>query len=585
MAKETEHPIETLVSQAGQNTTVSRRQFLGLSAAALGAMTLTQGCGSSGGSSSSEQPPNILFILTDNQPTWMLGCYGSKTVKTPHIDKLAAEGVRFTRTFACNGMCSPTRASLMTGLLPSQHGIFDAFDDSDPRLDSTSSKYQPDWCAVQEFRTLPLTLANRGYQTAMIGKYHLGQPRHVMPGFQSWVTFPYGHTLDFWNNTIIENSNGQIREFELNNQHIVQYFATRGAEYIKNYTGDKPFYLQLNFDGPYLLPPTNLGKDNNRFYADYVNSDFPDWPKITSIDELDYGITKFTRYPDDPNNLPVHLAYQIIQMSMDPASKANTASQNAMVDYGVGIVMQALKDAGLDKNTLVIFATDQADYYGQHGLFAHTTETTPSRLYDSLMNIPFIMRQPGTLPANQVCDLMIGQYDIMPTLLDLAGHGDVTVANTPGKSFAPCLKNPIASWGDAVFFEQEDTRGIRTTRYAYWKRPEKVTEGVSAYNTQHGIDPAKQPTDCCLLYDILADKDQNTNLAKLPEYAQVVAELDQRLTGFFDRYADPGYDLWKNGKTKSYTQRIQMLNASLGYKMDGDLAQKPMFVDPVTTTS
>jgi arylsulfatase A-like enzyme len=540
---------ELFLLQAAMNSEISRRGFLGWSAAAIGALALVPGCG--GTSNSTSGPPNILFILSDNQPASMLGCYGNPDIKTPHVDRLATEGVRFTRAFACNGLCSPTRASLMTGLIPSQHGIHDWIDDA------ALIGWPDDWCAVREFRTLPLTLANRGYQTALIGKYHMGQPRHPMVGFQNWVTFPYGHTINFWNNTIFDNG----REYPLVGKHIVEFFAEKGAEYIQKYTGEKPFYLQLNFDGPYLLPPTNLGRDCNRFYLDYYGKDFKTWwpqCEFSKIFEDEIG-----GRPDDPNNQELHMLYMLKQMHLDPESMANTASQNAVVDYGVGLVMDALKERGVDENTLVIYSTDQADFYNQHGLYGHTNYTIPSSLYDCVLNVPLIMRQPGTIYPNQVSDLMVGQYDMMPTILDHAGFGNVTIDNTPGHSFAPHLKGqPLANWRDDVYFEQEESRGIRTPRFAYWKHLQKE------------FGPA-------LLYDVESDPGQDQNLFGQPRYEGIVNELDQKLAAFFDRYADPKYDLWKGGKTKSFTGRTDIVNKlfHVGWALDPTI--RPPFSEAV----
>jgi arylsulfatase A-like enzyme len=438
----------------------------------------------------------------------------------------------------------------MTGLIPSQHGIHDWIDDNA----LTVAGWPEDWCAVREFRTLPLTLSNRGYQTALIGKYHMGQPRHPMPGFQDWITFPYGHTISFWDNTIIEKGKD---DFHLQDKHIVEYFAERGAEYIQKYTGDKPFYLQLNFDGPYLLPPTNLGPDKNRFYNDYVGKDFKTWwPQSAFSPELEKLIGG---RPDDPNNPELHMLYMLKKMHLDPASMANTASQNAVVDYAVGMVMDALKKAGLDENTLVIYSTDQADFYNQHGLYGHTNYTIPSSLYDCVMNVPLIMRQPGTIKSNQVSDLMIGQYDIFPTILDYAGFGNVTIEKSPGHSFTPYLKGQLLhNWRNEVYFEQEESRGIRTAKYAYWKRLQ-------------GFGPAQ-------LFDVESDPGQYKPLFG---HQEVVDELDQKLTEFFNKYADPQYDLWRGGKTKSYTGRTEAVNKQTNIGWELDPTVKPLFFEKV----
>lgn len=532
---------ELILLQAMMNSEISRREFLGWSAAAMGALALVPSC--SGTSTTTSRQPNILFITSDNQPASMLGCYGNPDIKTPHVDRLASEGVRFTRAFACNGLCSPTRASLMTGLIPSQHGIHDWIDDA------ALAGWPDDWCAVREFRTLPLTLANRGYQTALIGKYHMGNPHSPMPGFQYWITFPYGHTLDFWNDTIIDNG----KEYKLSgDEHIVEHFAKRGVEYIQNYTGNKPFYLQLNFDAPYLLPPTNLGPDKNRFYLDYLGKDFKTWwPQSEFSKIFEQEIEDLSKGPDPGNNQELQMLLMLKKMHLNPESMANTCSQNAVVDYGVGLVMNALKNAGLDENTLVIYSTDQADFYNQHGLYGHTNYTIPASLYDCVMNVPLIIRQPGTIYSNQVSDLMIGQYDIMPTILDHAGFGNVTIDNTPGHSFASHLTGqPLANWRDDVYFEQEETRGIRTPRFAYWKH-------LKGFGT-------------ALLYDVESDPGQDQNLFGQPGYEGIVNELDQKLTAFFDRYADPKYDLWKGGKTKSFTGRTAAVNkiTNVGWALD-----------------
>lgn len=116
--------------------------------------------------------PNILLIMTDNQPAQLLGCYGNAEISTPHIDALAADGFRFANAFSVNGMCSPCRASVLTGLMPSQHGIHTWIDDRLHHL------WPADWNALDELRTLPEILAEHGYATALIGKYHLGAPEN-----------------------------------------------------------------------------------------------------------------------------------------------------------------------------------------------------------------------------------------------------------------------------------------------------------------------------------------------------------------------------------------------------------------------
>ena len=222
-----------------------------------------------------EQPevhPNIVFILTDNQAIDGLSVYGNKDVNTPNLDRLASEGILFNNVFAANGICSPTRASLMTGLLSSQHGVHNAY------YDQILEELPEGWNIVQEFRTLPQTLSHRGYDTAMIGKWHLGQPWEPSLGFKHWVAFPHGITVNFWDNIMVVN--GEV--VEVKDKHIVEFLTEKGVEYIESQDGNTPFYLQLNYDSPYTLPPVNWGPAKNQFYSDYENMEFQSMPIVPS---------------------------------------------------------------------------------------------------------------------------------------------------------------------------------------------------------------------------------------------------------------------------------------------------------------
>ncbi|MDJ0928498.1 MAG: sulfatase-like hydrolase/transferase [Gammaproteobacteria bacterium] len=493
--------------------------------------------------------PNILFILSDNQPASIIGTYGNSDVKTPHIDQLAREGIQFNHAYAVNGMCSPTRATLMTGLMPSQHGIHSWLDDE--LLD----EWPAGWSAVAEFRSLPLTLGNRGYATAMIGKWHLGKPEQASLGYQHWVTFAEGHTVDFWDNTVIENG----RTYRVNDQHLVDFFTDKAIDYLRAYDGEQPFYLQLNYDGPYLNPPTNLGPARNRFYQGYVGKRFDSFPRVAfnqnQVDQL--------MDPANTNSFIKGKLLQSLQMHNDPATMANVLSQNAMVDDGVGRVLQVLRELGLEKNTLVVFSSDQGNFYGQHGLWQHVVVTKPSSPYETPINVPLIVRHAGKIPAGQVSNELVGQYDIPVTLLDYVGIDDVSFDNSPGRSFEPWLHvgDPAdaAAFREAVFFEQEETRVIRTRDYAYWKRLQ--TTG----------DPA--------LFDMRQDPEQLQNVASDPAYIAVVERLDRMLIDFFARYADRRYDLWNGGVAKGSVDRPEVYRQLYGEDWRPAVEMLPAFVE------
>jgi len=485
-----------------------------------------------------ETQPNILLIVVDNQPASILGAYGNPDVKTPNIDRLADEGMRFTRAFAVHGMCSPTRATLLTGLLPSQHGVQDWLDDEE------MVNWPSDWNAIREYRTLPYTLKNRGYQTALIGKWHLGQPRPPDDWFDYWVTFNLGHTVDFWNNEINDNS----VKYKLEGQHSVDFFSDKAVDYLKACDHQRPFFLMVTYNGPYLNPPTNMGAAKNRHYVDYKDKEFRSFPRNRINEKILAELTV-----PDPEEWYLNLA----RMHNDRATMANVASQNTMVDDGVGRLLKVLRDNGLEENTLVIYTSDQGNFFGQHGLWGHTDYSFPASLYDTPMNIPLIARYPGVIAKGQVSDLLIGQYDLMPTLLDMAGFAG-EIANSPGRSFAEHLKGgELESWRDAVYMDQEATRVIRTNQYSYWKR----LRGTGRHE----------------LYDIQKDPEQENDLYGNPDYAGVVAELDGRLTRFFDTYSNAEYDLWRGGTVKGSTESTEVYKSLYGEQWKPESVVRPAF--------
>lgn len=482
-----------------------------------------------------EKKTNLLIIIVDNEWAGALGCYGNTEHKTPNLDLLSRQGMRFSNGFCTNGLCSPTRASLLTGLMPSQHGVHEPFNDD-------LSHLPDEWTAIAEFRTLPRTLANRGYHCSLVGKWHLGQFSRPVLGFEDWVAYPKGHTTDFYNNTIIDNG----KEVEVKGRHLVDYWGHRAAEWLDDYDDDRPFFLYVGFNGPYTMTPTSFGPDHqNPFYKDYEGKEFKQFQE-----HISEKMMAFITQPYDPNqsqeldssdSLGMLKAlnaevFDYMRMHNDPTSRANVAAQNAMVDHGVGTVMEALARNNLEEDTLVVYLSDHAMPWGHHGWWSAGLGF-PQVMYDQNVNIPLIMRHTGSIEANRVPDDMVSQVDMMPTLLDYLGFGDVEIADTPGRSFADLLRGePLCDWEQEVYFEHEETRCVRTPRYSYWKR----LEGMGAENE---------------LYDLVKDPEMYENVYGKPGYEKVADELDAKVVEFFGKYSDPRYDLWNGGRPKLITYR------------------------------
>ena len=164
--------------------------------------------------------PNIVLIYTDNQAPWTLGCYGNDEILTPNIDELAKEGVLFERCFSSNPVCSPTRATLLTGTIPSQNGVHNYM----PRgIDTGPDAYN----TIEEFRSLPEILSESGYECGLSGKWHLGNVIKPQDGFTYWITKANGHTTTFYNAEIVED--GEVRKEP---KHLTDFWTDHGIRFI-----------------------------------------------------------------------------------------------------------------------------------------------------------------------------------------------------------------------------------------------------------------------------------------------------------------------------------------------------------------
>ncbi len=459
--------------------------------------------------------PNLLLIVTDNQSPGLLGAYGNRDILTPHIDQLAADGMLFADAYATSGVCSSSRASLLTGLLPSQTGVHNGL----------PGRYKvPDWSAIEEFRNLPQTLADAGYRTGMVGKYHLGAHAKAQLGFDFWITFNAGHTESFVDVEVTDNGkNLNIADLDV---HITDYWTQRSVDFVEQQTDEQPFFLMVSYNGPYILPPTVNEPATNR-YADYYADNPPAMPQ--------FPVHPYLREWAKKVRMKVKVAggtypWAAIDALNNQQAMNKIASEMTIVDDGIGKVLDALERSGLADNTLVVFLSDQGSAYGQMGLWGNSSWGAPAPAYRANMQIPLIFRHPGKIPAGKTNELLIDEFDLLPTLLDYLGLGDREIANTPGESFAAALSGEEIRWNDTVFFEYIDTRVIQTRDWKYTKR----------FLTS--------PDE---LYNLKRDPNETHNLADDPEYRAVVTDMDARLTAFFNQYADPRYDIWNGGTAKA----------------------------------
>lgn len=443
--------------------------------------------------------PNVVLIMTDNHGAWSLGCYGNPDIKTPHIDQLAAEGVLFARCYANNAVCSPTRASFLTGLMPCQHGVHRYLGANEAQIGVDA------YNTLEEFDTLPSLLAAAGYVCGLSGKWHLGGNLHPQEGFTFWTTKPHGHSQGFYHQEVIEE--GRIR---VEPTYLTDYWTNRGLEFIEA-NRDRPFFLFLAYNGPYGLGAAMREPIRNRHEQTYSQATLPSFPRTKAhLWNHHYG--------EWIGDLQVIRKY---------------AAEVSAIDDGVGRVMDALKRLGLDDNTLVVFTADQGLAGGHSGFWGMGDHTRPLTAFDWTTHIPLIFRQNGRIPAAQRCNLLASNVDFLPTMIE---HLSLTRQKAeppalPGRSFAAALTGQgIDDWDNTVFYEFENVRAVRTDR---WKYIERFRQSPNE------------------LYDLDADPEELENLIDRPALTRVQADLARCLRDYFQRVADPRWDLWNGGGSKS----------------------------------
>ena len=443
--------------------------------------------------------PNVVLIMTDNHGAWTLGCYGNPDIKTPHIDKLAAEGVLFSRCYANNAVCSPTRASFLTGLMPCQHGVH-------RYLGAGGAQIGPGaYNTLEEFDTLPSLLADRGYVCGLSGKWHLGANLHPQEGFSFWITKPHGHSKGFYDQEVIEN--GEIRTEPT---YLTDLWTDHAVEFIET-NKERPFFLFLAYNGPYGLGGAMLEPIRNRHKETYAEKTLPSFPRL----------------PPQPWN------HNYGDRIGDLRAIRKYAAEISGIDDGVGRVMATLKQLGLDENTLVVFTADQGMSGGHSGYWGMGDHTRPLTAFDWTTHIPLLFRSPSRISSGKRVDLLVSNVDFMPTMIE---HLDLSWSKrkqprSPGRSFAAELKGrEIADWDNTVYYEFENVRAIRTDA---WKYIERFRESPNE------------------LYDLHADPTELNNLIDQPKHAATQRDLTGRLCVYFDRVAEPKWDLWKGGTSKT----------------------------------
>ena len=443
--------------------------------------------------------PNVLFILCDDLRPDAVGCYGSKHVKTPHIDCLAASGVRFANGFCTTSLCSPSRASILTGLYAHAHGVRNNFTELPAAL--------PHW---------PARLREQGYSTGYIGKWHMGENNDApRPGFD-WFVSHKGQGQYFDNEW---NINGERRETTPGYYTtVVTDFA---ADWLAKQPASKPWALCLGHKAPhsFYFPEEKYSHAFDAVRVPYPKSAFhldgqPDWirQRLTTWHGI-YG-PLFDWRKQFPDTRPE--AVKDFE-NMVHAYWGTVLS----VDDSVGRLVALLEDRGELANTLVIFMGDNGLLEGEHGMIDKRTMHEPS------IRIPIIVRGPG-LPAGKVVAQQVLTEDIAPSVLDICGAP--AIEKTHGSSWKTLCNADDPGWRTAWLYEYNyekqfpytpNIRGIRTDRFKFMHYP-------------HGDGSADRHLP--EMYDLQADPAELKNLATDPAHATTRVDLERRLADLLASY-------------------------------------------------
>lgn len=481
--------------------------------------------------------PNILFIMTDDHSSNAIGCYGSKVNETPHMDRIANEGMRMDRVFATNSICTPSRATILTGKYSHLNGVpvFNRFDGSQP--------------------TVAKLLQAAGYHTAMIGKWHLGSNP---TGFDYWNILP-GQGV--YHNPVFYDKDGS----QTYPGYVTDVTTDLTIEAIKSRPADKPFFVMSHhkaphrswepdekhrkmFENKHIPEPENLRDD----YA----------TRTDAIREQQQSVfrdlTRFDLKLKPPANLegPELRKWNQtkpteVEIEIDGAKKALKGKeledwkyQRYMQDYlacvqsvddNVGRMLDWLDANGYRENTVVIYTSDQGFFLGEHGMYDKRF------MYEESLRMPFLVRWPGTIPPKGVSEAIGINCDFAPTFLDLAGQP--TPADMQGRSFVPVWKgNTPRDWRDAMYYRYYHDPGDHNTRAHY---------GIRTATHKLIYFWKKDQWEC---YDLVADPHEMRNIYGEPAAQDTVMKLKDRLYALKKEVKDEDQFANEQPKESSYVE-------------------------------
>ncbi|MFK5921647.1 MAG: sulfatase [Verrucomicrobiota bacterium] len=448
---------------------------------------------------SKNKPPNILVILTDDHRWDALGFLGHPFLKTPNLDRIAKEGIHFSNAFVTTSLCSPSRASIFTGRYAHNHRVVD--------------NYNP---LPKGLIYFPQYLQKAGYETAFIGKWHMGgEVDDPQPGFDHWISFK-GQGV-YFDDPEQAKVKGRYVPQAVNDGYNVDGKRRPQKKYITDeLTRFALDWLKERPPGE-DNPPWLLYLSHKAVHADFIPAnrhafqyEKQEWTAPQSWFDNPSAFRDVPMWVQNQRNSRhgVQFAYY---GDLDLATYYRRYCETLLaVDETTGTLMDTLRQRGELDDTVILYLGDNGFLFGEHGLIDKRCA------YEDSIRIPMLMRAPMFSKGGRTIEQVVANIDIAPTLLDVAGIK--TPEQMDGRSFLPLVKGEPSEWRDYLLYEY------------YWERNYPQTPTMHAlrgdrfkYVRYHGI------WDVDELYDLIADPKESTNLINDPEYADTVKQLNHRL--------------------------------------------------------
>lgn len=493
-------------------------------------------------SAADQQPqrPNIVYIMTDDHTAQMMSAYDSRNISTPNLDRIAADGIRFTNSFVANSLSGPSRACMLTGKHSHVNGFrsneTDIFDGSQP--------------------TFPKYLQKAGYQTAIFGKWHL----HTDPqGFDRWAIIP--GQGDYYNPIFIEQSGERVTY----PGYLTNIITDRSIDWMENERDpNKPFCLLIHHKAihrNWLADTCDLDLYEDKvfdlpvnFYDDYSGRPAAKAQEMAIASNHDMDLAYDNKILLSGMNTRLREGYEHMLSRMDSAQLArwnahynpiieefavanlsgdsltewkfqrymrDYAKVVASLDRNVGRVLDYLRDEGLLENTLVVYTSDQGFYMGEHGWFDKRF------MYEESMRTPLVMMLPKGYEAKGDIPQMVQNIDYAPTFLDIAG---VEIPeDIQGVSIAPLLRGEQPEdWRDCLYYHFHEYPAEHAVKRHYGVRSDRY-KLIHFYND----------IDVWELYDLQEDPSEMNNIYGQPGTEEITKDMMEKLRKAQEQYDDP----------------------------------------------